>query len=134
MATAGFEAEIGLCLLLSAVDGEISDEELAALTTRIGELLGDNFSPMKLPALIDRELASIGVYGVDEYVSKLPARILPERRIEALRAATLVAIADGLAPEEEEVLRQVAVALELDADAIIADAKKQSQGAQSREP
>lgn len=134
MATAGFEAEIGLCLLLSAVDGEISDEELAALTTRIGELLGDNFSPMKLPALIDRELASIGVYGVDEYVSKLPARILPERRTEALRAATLVAIADGLAPEEEEVLRQVAVALELDADAIIADAKKQSQGAESREP
>lgn len=128
MATAGFEAEIGLCLLLSAVDGEISDEELAALTTRIGELLGDNFSPMKLPALIDRELASIGVYGVDEYVSKLPARILPERRTEALRAATLVAIADGLAPEEEEVLRQVAVALELDADAIIADAKKQALG------
>lgn len=131
MATAGFEAEIGLCLLLSAVDGEISDEELAALTTRIGELLGDNFSPMKLPALIDRELASIGVYGVDAYVSKLPARILPERRTEALRAATLVAIADGLAPEEEEVLRQVAVALELDADAIIADAKKQSQKAES---
>lgn len=128
MTTAGVEAEIGLCLLLSAVDGEISDEELAALTTRIGELLGDNFSPMKLPALIDRELASIGVYGVDDYVSKLPGRILPERRIEALRAATLVAIADGLAPEEEEVLRQVAVALELDADAIIADAKKQSSG------
>lgn len=128
MTTAGVEAEIGLCLLLSAVDGEISDEELAALTTRIGELLGDNFSPMKLPALIDRELASIGVYGVDDYVSKLPGRILPERRIEALRAATLVAIADGLAPEEEEVLRQVAVALELDADAIIADAKKQSAG------
>ena len=128
MTTAGVEAEIGLCLLLSAVDGEITDEELAALTTRIGELLGDNFSPMKLPALIDRELASIGVYGVDDYVSKLPGRILPERRIEALRAATLVAIADGLAPEEEEVLRQVAVALELDADAIIADAKKQSSG------
>lgn len=126
MATPGVEAEIGLCLLLSAVDGEISDEELAALTTRIGELLGDNFNPMKLPALIDRELASIGAYGVDEYVSKLPARILPERRLEALRAAAVVAVADGLAPEEEEVLRQVATALELDADAIIAEATKQA--------
>ncbi|MBS2014494.1 MAG: TerB family tellurite resistance protein [Deltaproteobacteria bacterium] len=123
MGTPGVEAEIGLCLLLSAVDGDVSDEELAALTTRIGELLGDNFNPMKLPSLIDRELASIGAYGVDEYVSKLPSRILPERRHEALRAATIVAIADGLAPEEEEVLRQAAAALELDADAIIADAK-----------
>lgn len=126
MATKGVEAEIGLCLLLSAVDGEISDEELAALTTRIGELLGDNFNPMKLPALIDRELASIGAYGVDEYVAKLPERILPERRREALHAATVVAVADGLAPEEEEVLRQVAKALELDADAIIVEATKQA--------
>ncbi len=119
----GVEAEIGLCLLLSAVDGEISDQELAALTTRIGVLLGETFDPMRLPALIDGELERIGGLGVDDYLVELSKRIVPERRYEALRAACAVAIADGLAPEEDEVLRQAARALELDADAILEDVR-----------
>ena len=49
----------------------------------------------------------------------LPERIPSERRYEAVRAACAVACADGLAPEEEEVVRQVCVVLEVDADEII---------------
>jgi len=112
-------AEIGLCLLFSAVDGEISEEELAALSDRVGQLLGDDFDPMRLPALLEGEMGSIEEQGVDDYVAKLPGRIPNERRYEAVRAACAVACADGLAPEEEEVVRQVCGVLDLDADTLI---------------
>lgn len=113
------DAEIGLCLLFSAVDGEISDEELGALSHRIGHLLGDDFDVMRLRGLVDGELGSMADNGIDDYVAKLPARIPSELRHEAVRAACAVACADGLAPEEEEVVRQVCDVLELDADDVI---------------
>jgi uncharacterized tellurite resistance protein B-like protein len=119
MTQSSIEAEIGLCILFSAVDGEISEKEIGALSNRMGHLLGDDFDVMRLPALLDGELGSISEHGVDHYVSKLPARIPSERRYEAVRAACVVACADGLAPEEEEVVRQVCVVLEVDADEII---------------
>ncbi len=116
---AGIEAEIGLCILLSAVDGEISDLELSALTDRVGELLGDDFDPMRLPGLVEGELGAIEEQGVDDYVAGLPSRIPEARRYEAVRAACKVACADGLAPEEEEVVRQVCGVLDVDADEVI---------------
>lgn len=119
MSQSSIEAEIGLCILFSAVDGEISEKEIGALSNRMGHLLGDDFDVMRLPALLDGELGSIAEGGVDDYVSKLPARIPAERRYEAVRAACVVACADGLAPEEEEVVRQVCVVLEVDANEII---------------
>lgn len=119
MSQSSIEAEIGLCILFSAVDGEISEKEIGALSNRMGHLLGDDFDVMRLPALLDGELGSIAEGGVDDYVAKLPARIPAERRYEAVRAACVVACADGLAPEEEEVVRQVCVVLEVDADEII---------------
>lgn len=112
-------AEIGLCLLFSAVDGEISDQELAALSSRVGHLVGDDFDVMRLPALVEGELGSMEELGVDDYVAKLPGRIPAARRYEAVRAACVVACADGLAPEEEEVVRQVCGVLALDADRVI---------------
>jgi tellurite resistance protein len=118
--TGSIEAEIGLCILLSAVDGEISDPELSALTDRVGELLGDDFDPMALPGLVEGELGAIEEQGIDDYVAKLPERIPAARRYEAVRAACKVACADGLAPEEEEVVRQVCDVLEVDADEVIA--------------
>ena len=119
MTQSSIEAEIGLCILFSAVDGEISEKEIGALSNRMGHLLGDDFDVMRLPALLDGELGSIAEGGVDDYVAKLPARIPAERRYEAVRAACVVACADGLAPEEEEVVRQVCVVLDVDADEII---------------
>lgn len=113
------EAEIGLCLLFSAVDGEISEQELGALSSRVGHLLGDDFDVMRLPGLVEGELGSMAEEGVDDYVAKLPARIPSERRYEAVRAACVVACADGLAPEEEQVVRQVCDVLEVDADDVI---------------
>jgi tellurite resistance protein len=119
MTQTSIEAEIGLCILFSAVDGEISDPELSALSHRVGELLGDDFDPMRLPAIVEGELGSIGDLGVDDYVAKLPSRIPEARRYEAVRAACKVACADGLAPEEEEVVRQVCGVLDVDADEVI---------------
>jgi uncharacterized tellurite resistance protein B-like protein len=119
MTQRSIEAEIGLCILFSAVDGDISEKELGALSHRVGHLLGDDFDVMRLPALLDGELGSISEQGVDDYVAKLPSRIPSERRYEAVRAACAVACADGLAPEEEDVVRQVCGVLEVDADEII---------------
>src|SRR5438067_312317 len=99
--TNGVEAEIGLCLLFSAADGEISEKELFALTTRVGHLLGDDFPLGRLEGLVENELRTIEELGADGYVAKLPERIAPERRFEAIRAAAKVACADGLSPEEE---------------------------------
>ena len=111
MTQRSIEAEIGLCILFSAVDGEISEKELGALSDRVGHLLGDDFDVMRLPALLDGELGSISENGVDAYVAKLPARIPSEHRFEAVRAACAVACADGLAPEEESMFRDVATEL-----------------------
>jgi tellurite resistance protein len=115
----GVDAEIGLCLLLSAADGEISEDELFALTTRVGHLLGDDFPLDRLGGLVENELRTIATLGADEYVSTLPLRITPERRMEALKAACKIACADGLSPEEEEMVRGAASALELDAEQVI---------------
>ncbi len=119
MTQRSIEAEIGLCILFSAVDGEISEKELGALSNRVGHLLGDDFDVMRLPALLEGELGSIAENGVDAYVAKLPARIPSEHRFEAVRAACAVACADGLAPEEEEVVRQVCGVLEVDAEDVM---------------
>jgi tellurite resistance protein len=113
------EAEIGLCLLLSAADGEISEDELYALTTRVGHLLGDDFPIDRLGGLVENELKSIEELGADGYVAELPRRIAPERRREALKAACKVACADGLSPEEEEMVREAAAVLEIDVTTII---------------
>ena len=59
MTQSSIEAEIGLCILFSAVDGEISEKEIGALSNRVGHLLGDDFDVMRLPALLDGELGSI---------------------------------------------------------------------------
>jgi tellurite resistance protein len=115
----GVDAEIGLCLLLSAADGEISEDELFALTTRVGHLLGDDFPLDRLGGLVENELRTIATVGADEYVATLPLRISPARRMEALKAACKIACADGLSPEEEEMVRGAAAALELDADEVI---------------
>lgn len=111
-------AEVGLCLLLAAADGAISDDELMVLTTRIGKLLGDDFIG-GLDELVEGELIAISDGGVDHYLAKLPARIADPRRVEALRAACEVACADGLSPEEEDMLRAAGKALVVDVGAIV---------------
>jgi uncharacterized tellurite resistance protein B-like protein len=131
----GVEAEIGLCLLFSAADGEISEAELFALTTRVGHLLGDDFPMGRLGGLVDRELATIAELGADGYVGALKGRILPERRLEALRAACKVACADGLSPEEEELVRAACAALGVDVGEVVgADAQPRASRERHDEP
>jgi len=117
----GAEAEVGLCLLLAAADGEVSDAELAALTTRVGRLLGDDFPLGDLGALVEAEMSSISELGADGYVARLPSRITAERRATALHHACEVACADGLSPEEEDLLRAAGRALDVDVASIVSE-------------
>lgn len=119
MTRAGANAEIGLCLVLAAADGEISDAELGALTTRLGSILGEDFPLSQLEGLLEGEMTSISDLGVDEYVARLPARIAGDRRTVALRNACEIACADGLSPEEDDMLRAAARALAIDPDSIV---------------
>lgn len=134
MVARSVEAEIGLCLLLAAVDGEISEKEIGALSTRVGVLLGDDFNPMGLPAILERELGSIGNLGVDDYVAKLPERIAEPRRFEAVRAAIAVACSDGLAQEEEEIVRQVCKTFALDPETLLAAGCTKQPRSRDRSP
>lgn len=120
-------AEIGLCLLLAAADGDVSEREIAALSTRLGTLLGDDYPALAAGLIADGELDRMSALGPDRYVESLAARIPAARRTRALRAALAVAHADGLAPEEERMFRDVAAALGMtstDADAILDEVRR----------
>jgi uncharacterized tellurite resistance protein B-like protein len=101
-------AEIGLCVLLAAADGDISEQEIGALSSRLGSLVGDEFSAIALGAIVESEISKMGALGPDRYVRTIVDRLPETRRIKALRGALVVAFADGLAPEEERMFRDVA--------------------------
>ena len=120
-------AEIGLCLLLAAADGDVSDKEIAALSTRLGAVLGDDYPANASGILADGEIGRMGELGPDRYVATLAERIPEPRRRRALRAALVVAHADGLAPEEEGMFRDVAAALGMssaEAEEMLDDVKR----------
>jgi uncharacterized tellurite resistance protein B-like protein len=104
-------AEIGLCLMLAAADGVISEREIGALSTRLGQLLGDEVTLLALEAVVQGEICALDELGPDAYLETLGARIPEHRRHLALAAAARVAFADGIAPEEAESLREAAAAL-----------------------
>jgi tellurite resistance protein len=123
-------AEIGLCLLLAAADGDVSEQEIGALSTRLGALLGDDYSALAAGVIADGEIDRMGALGPDRYVASLAARIPEPRRKRALRAALVVAHADGLAPEEERMFRDAATALGLtvaEADSLLQDVRSNPQ-------
>jgi uncharacterized tellurite resistance protein B-like protein len=111
-------AEIGLCVLLAAADGEISEEEIGALSSRLGSLLGDDYPAIALALIVEAEIAQMGELGPDRYVRTLVDRLPHERRAPALRGALVVACADGLAPEEERMFRDVAVELAIESSTV----------------
>ncbi|HVH43995.1 MAG TPA: tellurite resistance TerB family protein [Labilithrix sp.] len=113
-------AEIGLCVLLAAADGDISEEEIGALSSRLGLLVGDEFPAIALGAIVESEISRMGELGPDRYIRTLVDRLPHERRAPALRGALVVAVADGLAPEEERMFRDVAI--ELGVDGVTAEA------------
>ena len=107
-------AEIGLCVLLAAADGDISEVEIGALSSRLGALVGDEFPAIALGAIVESEISRMGELGPERYIRTLVDRLPHERRAPALRGALVVALADGLAPEEERMFRDVAVELGVD--------------------
>ncbi len=109
--TAISHAEVGLCVLLAAADGDISEGEIGALSSRLGTLLGDDFSAIALAAIVEAEIETMSKIGPDRYVHSLVERLPTERRHKALRGALVIACADGLAPEEESMFRDVATEL-----------------------
>jgi len=104
-------AEVGLCVLLAAADGDISEGEIGALSSRLGKLLGDDFSAIALAAIVEAEIETMSKIGPDWYVKSLVERLPADRRHRALRGALVIACADGLAPEEESMFRDVATEL-----------------------
>lgn len=115
-------AEIGLCILLAAADGDISESEIGALSSRLGRLVGDEFPAIALGVIVEAEISKMGQLGPDRYVRTLADRLPHARRLAALRGALVVALADGLAPEEERMFRDVATELGIDggtADAML---------------
>lgn len=104
-------AEIGLCVLLAAADGDVSEREIGALSSRLGSLVGDDFPAIVLGAIVESEISKMGELGPDRYVRTLVDRLPQARRLTALRGALVVASSDGLAPEEERMFRDVAVEL-----------------------
>jgi len=106
-------AEVGLCILLAVADGDISEREIAVLSTKLGALLGDDYPAVALGAVVDAELAAMEERGPNRYIASLVERIDVHRRAPALETALVVACADGLAPEEERMFRDVGAALGL---------------------
>jgi tellurite resistance protein len=102
-------------VLLAVADGDVSEKEIGALSTRLGSLFGDDFPAVALGAMVDAEISKMGDLGLERYVKTLVERLPQSRRAQALRGALTVAYADGLAPEEESMFRDVATELGLDA-------------------
>lgn len=115
---ASTEAEIGLCLFIAAADGDISDHEVGALSTRLGTLLGDDFPLGELTRVVDEELRAMDALGDEAYLATLAQRIPEATRHRALRAAFRVAMADGPSEEEEEAFLTAAKALDVDPDVV----------------
>jgi tellurite resistance protein len=107
-------AEIGLCVLLAAADGDVSEEEIGALSSRLGRLVGDEYPAIALGVIVEAEITRMSEIGPDRYVRTLVDRLPTARREKALRGALVVACADGLAPEEERMFRDVALELGID--------------------
>lgn len=119
-------AEIGLCVLLAAADGDVSEQEIGALSSRLGSLVGDDYPAIALGVMVEAEISKMGELGPDRYVRTLVERLPESRRLTALRGALVVACADGLAPEEERMFRDVAVELGIEtetADAMLAEVR-----------
>jgi tellurite resistance protein len=107
-------AEIGLCVLLAAADGDVSEREIGALSSRLGSLVGDDYPPVALGVIVEAEISRMSELGPDRYVRTLVDRLPQARRMRALRGALVVAYSDGLAPEEERMFRDVAIELGID--------------------
>ncbi len=50
-------AEIGLCVLLAAADGDVSEQEIGALSSRVGRLVGDEFPVIAASIAYEGEIA-----------------------------------------------------------------------------
>jgi tellurite resistance protein len=110
-------AEIGLCVLLAAADGDVSEHEIGALSSRLGSIVGDEFPAIVLGVIVQAEISRMGELGPDRYIRTLVERLPQARRMAALRGALVVAFSDGLAPEEERMFRDVAVELGIEVTA-----------------
>ena len=120
------QAEIGLCVLLAAADGDVSEEEIGALSSRVGRLVGDEFPVIAIGMIVEGEITKMSQLGPERYITSLADRLPEPRRVPALRGAHVVAASDGLAPEEESMFHDVALELgiaKLDAERMLAEVR-----------
>jgi tellurite resistance protein len=122
-------AEIGLCVLLAAADGDVSQSEIDELSRRLGSLLGDAYPPLAIGVAVDEEIGRMHELGAEGYIESLASRLDGKDVIPTLRAALAIAGADGLAAEEVQMFHDVADVFGLkraDADALLAKAQEKA--------
>lgn len=109
------EAAVMLALLVGAADGKPQPEEEAAILRRLGPQLG-RLGPEGQAETVRLLGELLGTIGLDRTLSSIrTALLVPTDRIEAMRVAVDVALADGrLAPAEARRVAHIADALGLD--------------------
>jgi tellurite resistance protein len=102
------EAEVGLWMVLIGADGEITDEELAAMSEAARVRFGDRLAVGEVSVLATQAQQRIERIGARAYLHEL-VHDLPRSSPQAvLDTAMSIARADSLAPEERDLLRFVA--------------------------
>lgn len=119
------DALLELAFLMSATDGYLADEEVAAFRELVGVVRARAVTPKEIDDLLGRFLMEANQEGVDERVRYI-ASIVPEAlRETAYRVAVGVALADNDETEwEAELAGELALALGIGKDRATALSKE----------
>jgi len=126
-ATDHADALLEVAFLMSAVDGHLADEELAAFGELVGRVRGRSATKDEIGALLERFVFSAHTVGVPDRVREVAKSLPPELRAPAFTVAVALAAIDHDASEHEDELVGVlaeALGLEDRVGALTAAARK----------
>jgi uncharacterized tellurite resistance protein B-like protein len=101
------EILLELAYLVTAVDGRLADEEIAAFGTIAGRLRGSAITAAELDVLVDRFAHNVERSEIEERVRALVPQLEKDLYAVAYRLALGVAFVDHEASEEEDALHKV---------------------------
>lgn len=114
------DAILEVAFLMSAVDGHLADEELAAFKELIAKVRGKSVAPKEdLDNLLERFVVAAHTVGVDERVREVAKTIPKELREMAFKIAVGLSLVDHEESEfEDEMVGTLGAAFELGERAI----------------
>src|SRR5689334_2217519 len=121
------DALLELAFLVSAVDGHLADEELAAFSAIFGRLKGHAATKQEIGDLLERFVMTVQTTLLEDRLSEVAKTLPVELREPAFTVAVALGLADGEESEHEgELVGVLAKVLGLDAraTALTADARK----------